>query len=269
MPTNKGFDCATPLTASLAALFFSQGYSFVGRYLSRPGSWKRLSPTEARVINDVGLWIVSIFERDADRASKGAAAGSEDGKMALELAREVEQPEGSTIYFAVDYDAGPQDFDAIEAYMRAADKEIDGYELGIYGSYRVVEAMRLRGVTTKLWQTYAWSKGLRTEHAGLYQFQNDIRVNGIGIDLNESNGDAGGWNMLKPQQTPVPQLPESIANNIIDSYLSENWNQCEAARQAAINDGRTDAAEAWLKLRDWQHTLANELRKASGQPIQD
>lgn len=266
MKLAKGFDCATPLTIALAQQFAAQGYGFVGRYLAQPGADKRLTAEEVKVISVAGLYIVSLFERYAKRACEGATPGTEDGAMALEQAKEVGQPVGSTIYFAVDYDAGLDDYDAIEAYLRAADQQIPGYELGVYGSYIVVEAMRLRGVTTKLMQTSAWSRGQRSEYASLYQYQNDIVVNRIGVDLDESNGDAGGWNlnMLQSQAS----LPQNIANNIIDSYLDTAWKNCEAKRAEAEKDGRTTDAASWQQLRDWQHSLANELRKASGQPVQ-
>src|SRR5206468_10286454 len=142
---------------------------------------------------NAGLYIVSFMERYANRASEGANAGTQDGILALQYAKDVQQPEGSTIYFAVDYAAPSSDFDAIEAYMRAADSQIIGYELGVYGSYSVVKAMYERGVTKKLMQTYAWSGGLKYDPINIYQYQNDIVVNGIGVDLDESNNDAGGW----------------------------------------------------------------------------
>lgn len=264
---NKGFDSANPLTPSLAALFVSQGYSFVGRYLAPECSWKRLTVDEARIINEAGLYIVSFFERYQDRAREGAPAGAEDGETTFQLAKEVGQPEGTTIYLPADYNAGPEDFDAIEAYMRAADQQMPGYELGVYGSYSVCKAMYERGVTKKLMQTIAWSYGKRYENACIFQSEIDKPENGINVDLDVSNGDAGGWNMLKPQQG-VPQLPAAIANNIIDSYLDATWKNCEAQRLQAEKDGRTADEQSWLQLRDWQHILANQLRISSGQPEQ-
>lgn len=264
----QGFDCSTPLTQhSVAFKFANQGNSFVGRYLADVGAGKRLSISEAKVISDAGLYIVSFFERYANRAGGGAAAGSEDGKLALQWAREVNQPEGTAIYAAVDYDAPSRDFDVIEAYMRAFDKEIDGYELGVYGSYSVVKAMFERGVATKLMQTYAWSNGRIFDKNSIYQYKNDIIVNGIGVDLNTSNGDAGGWN-LNMLNAQTVSLPENIANNIIDSYLGKAWRDCEDERVLAEKEGRTVDAASWLQLREWQHTLANALRKSSGQAEQ-
>ncbi|UUZ80620.1 DUF1906 domain-containing protein [Paenibacillus sp. P26] len=187
-----GFDTSTPLSSALASKFAAQGYGFVGRYLASPGAWKRLTPEEAVKLSDAGLYIVSLFERYAERAGEGANAGTEDGRVAFAQAQTVRQPERTVIYPAVDYNAGPDEYDAIEAYLRAFDAEIPGYELGVYGSYRVCEAMRLRGVTTKLMQTYAWSAGRVSDYVTIYQYENDVRENGIGIDRCRSNGDAGG-----------------------------------------------------------------------------
>jgi hypothetical protein len=258
----KAFDCAAPLTFELAAKFKADGYDAVGRYLV-PDGWKRLTKDEANAISQAGLTIISIFETTADRTKGGAPAGSQDGAVALQCAQNVGQPTGSAIYFAVDYDAGPGDIDAIEAYLRAASAAAPGYEVGVYGSYAVVEEMRRRGACTKFIQTYAWSSGLRSDAAQIFQYQNDITVNGIGVDLDDLTGDEGGWSTMQ-----VPQLSPEVANNIINSYLSTTWQSCENQRMQAVQEGRTADAESWMRLRDWQHYLANELRKASGQPVQ-
>jgi phospholipid N-methyltransferase len=124
----------------------------------------------------------------------------------------------------VDYDTSVNDFDAIEAYLRAADKQIFEYELGVHGSYRVVKAIHERGVATKIMQTYAWSRGKVFEHNSIYQYQNDIMVNAHQIDLNRSNGDAGGWKIhMAIQKQSAPNLPVDIANSIIESYLKKSF----------------------------------------------
>lgn len=260
----KGFDTATRLTAENARAFAAQGFVFVGRYLDNPTSWKGLSAMEAKDISEAGLYIVSLFERTASRPREGAAAGQVDGRQALAHAMQVGQPEGSAIYAAVDYDAQAADDDRIEAYMRAFDAEIDGYELGIYGSYAVCKAMYQRGVTKKLMQTYAWSRGQVFPQNSIYQYENDISVNGIGIDRCESNGDAGGWRVGMAVKPAAPQLSKEVAANIIDSFLKKHWTECEEERVKAEQEGRMKDAEAWKGLRDWQHHLANELRAASG-----
>jgi hypothetical protein len=258
----KGFDTSTPLTASLAALFAAQGYGFVGRYLAPLGSWKRLTAAEANAISAAGLFIVSFFERYAERAREGAAAGAEDGCLALQLAQEVGQPEGSTIYFTVDYDAGPGDYDAIEAYMRAADEQIIGYELGIYGPHAVIKAMFERGVSKKLMQACGWNYAKSDyPNASIYQSKIDIVVNGIRIDLDESNGDAGGWQVgMAIKQAPA--LDAGVANTIINTWIKPDWEDAEK-RKACASPETVAALTEQQRYYNW---LANQLRRASGQP---
>jgi hypothetical protein len=250
---SKGFDCATPLNAQTAALFAGQGFTFVCRYLAPEGSWKRLTAKEAALCTNAGLWVVSVFERGAQNAIVGAAQGKEDGSLALKYAKEVGQPEGTVIYAAVDTDVNSSHYNAIEGYLRAFDEQIEGYELGIYGEFEICEEMQKRGAVKKIWQTYAWSRGAKVNDPNVYQYENDVTVNGIGIDRDESNGDAGGWRVgMAIQQKAV--LESGVANTIINTWLSPDWEE-------ACKAGADDEAK-------YIHWLANELRKASGQDLQ-
>ncbi len=113
----KGMDCATPLTAVTAGDLAAAGMEFACRYLvPEQYAWKRLTRSEAEFITAVGMQIISVFETNASRAAKGAAAGQADGAAAYKEAQLICQPTGAAIYFAVDYDARPADYDAIEAY---------------------------------------------------------------------------------------------------------------------------------------------------------
>jgi len=68
------------------------------------------------------------------------------------------------------------------------------------------------------------------------------------------------------EEAKIPMLKADVANNIINSYLSPKWFECDEERLKAEKEGRSDDAAEWIKSRDWQNYLANELRKASGQP---
>lgn len=239
----KGFDCATPLTRASAAAFARDGYRFVCRYLV-PTGWKRLTKEEADILSEAGLQIVSVFERKADRALGGREAGLQDGALAVRTAREVGQPEGSAIYFAVDFDANAAQMPVVLDYIRAASEATPGYATGVYGSYAVIEAVRSAGACSRFWQTYAWSRGRKSEYRHIYQYQNDIVLNGVRIDLNESYGNEGWWNTL------AYMLRSEDVNEIIERFLSHEF----------------DKASEEDKVR--RNYLANELRKASGQPEQ-
>jgi len=245
----QGFDCATPLTAATAAAFKRDGYAFVCRYLVPSTSWKALKKSEADLISAAGLQIVSVFETTANRALGGRNAGRADGRTAVQIAKQVGQPEGSTIYFAVDFDALPSQMTTIIDYIRGANEATPAYDTGVYGSYAVVQAVRSAGACPKFWQTYAWSRGQVASGIHLYQYDNGPSgqgnlINGIMVDLDESYGEEGWWNtlayMIKPED----------ANEIIERFLAHEFDKASDADKIRRNQ------------------LANELRKASGQPEQ-
>jgi hypothetical protein len=245
----KGIDCAVPLTAEKARAIRAAGYEFVARYLvPERYAWKRLTRAEAEAITAAGMKIVSVFETTANRPVRGAAAGAVDGAEALKEAKAIGQPLGTAIYFAVDYDAQPKDYDAIEAYLRAAAAAITGYRVGVYGSYAVIEEMARRGAAQHFWQTYAWSRGKRSQRANIYQHKNGVTLAGHTVDLNESYGGEGWWDTSRKEAKP--KMDPKDAEKII-RFLSAAWYA-------------TESKEA----REEFHRLANEVRKAAGLPVQ-
>ncbi|MCC3374750.1 DUF1906 domain-containing protein [Cohnella sp. REN36] len=244
----QGIDCSSPLTEQTATAIAKAGYKFAARYLVPDTyAWKRLTPSEAQAITAAGMQIVSVFETSANRPEGGAPAGQSDGTAAYKEARSIGQPLGSTIYFAVDYDASPSDFNAIEAYLRAASAQIPGYQTGVYGSYAVIEEMAKRKACRNFWQTYAWSRGKTSESANIYQYQNNVQVVGVTVDLNRSFGNEGWWNTNGEEAVT---MTADDANKII-KFLSAAWF-------AAINQ----------QDKDEFNRLANEVRKAAGLPPQ-
>lgn len=205
----KGIDCATPLTAKTAQALAKLGIQFVCRYLvPEKYAWKRLTRTEAEAVTASGMQMVSVYETTANRASGGAAAGGPDGVAALAEAKLISQPLGSAIYFAVDYDAQAKDYDAIERYLKAAAAEIPEYNIGVYGSYAVIEEMAKRGAAKHFWQTYAWSGGKKSKLANIYQYQNATTLAGLGVDLDESYGSEGWWS--------TKEEPKAFTAEVID-----------------------------------------------------
>lgn len=256
-----GIDCSTPLTAQTAKNVAAAGYKFAARYLvPQQYAWKRLTPAEAKAITDAGMQIVSVYETTANRPAGGASAGRSDGAAALKEARTVGQPPGSAIYFAVDYDAQPRDYDEIEAYLKAAASEIPGYSVGVYGSYAVVEEMHRRKACSHFWQTYAWSRGKTSDHANIYQYQNGTQVAGVAVDLNRSYGGEGWWNAntnANPNPNPDPDPDPSEGENEMSQQDAEKIIRFLSAAYFAAADQAS---------KDEFNRLANEVRKAAGIP---
>ncbi|MBO8164711.1 MAG: DUF1906 domain-containing protein [Brevibacillus sp.] len=225
---------------------YAAGMRFVCRYLV-PASmaWKRLTRAEAEAITAAGMKIVSVFQRGTNDAKGGAVNGTWDGKAAYAEAKAIRQPEGTAIYFAVDYDAQPADYDAIEAYLRAAAAELPGYSVGVYGSYAVVEEMAKRGACSHFWQTYAWSKGCLSKAANIYQYKNGQTLAGHTVDLNDGLGGEGWW------ETAEEKAVDKAAAEKVIGVLGALW-----------------MASADKQVQDAAHYAANALRDAAGIPRQ-
>lgn len=252
MATTKGIDCAVPLTAEKAKAMAAAGMKFVCRYLV-PSSmaWKRLTRAEAELITNAGMKVVSVFQRGNKDAAGGAANGTIDGKAAYQEAIAIGQPEGTSIYFAVDFDAQPKDYAAIEGYLKAAARELPGYHVGVYGSYAVVEEMAKRRACQHFWQTYAWSKGQLSKVANLYQYKNGQSLAGHSVDFNDALGGEGWWD-TSPQQVEKP------VNNKIDKEAAEKVIAVLGALYMAFDD---------VQVQNAAHYAANALRKISGIPV--
>lgn len=202
MAGNKGVDRGTPFTEKEVTILKKHGYVFVCRYLSK-SAWKRLTKNEATIISKAGLYNVVVYQDSNNGVQHFTyAKGLEQGIEAVKQAKGLGMPSGKPIFFAVDFDAIKQsDFNAIEDYFLGVEKSLygSGYEIGVYGSYSVVNHVveRNKNVTFK-WQTYAWSKGKVCDY-NLYQHKNGIDLpedsSVKNIDLNMSNGAGGGWRL--------------------------------------------------------------------------
>jgi peptidoglycan hydrolase-like protein with peptidoglycan-binding domain len=109
--TRRGTACdtVTQVTAARAQALRAAGYQFVGRYLSNvPGSTlnKMIQPGELDAIVAGGLRVFPIYQTWGGEASYfNYVQGTIDALAAIERARYYGFKAGTTIYFAVDFDA--------------------------------------------------------------------------------------------------------------------------------------------------------------------
>lgn len=144
------------------------GYSFVCRYLS-DYSGKNLSSDELNDLRANGLAVVLVWETTADRALDGYNAGQQDASAAQEQASALGAPGSAPIYFAVDFDAMPNELSTVNDYLRGAASVIGVERVGVYGGYSAVKSAFDNGTATFGWQACAWSYGEREYRAHIYQ----------------------------------------------------------------------------------------------------
>ena len=207
---SKGIDASAHITNVVAADLVKNNYSFVCRYIVPVGYSKRLSISEAEIISNAGMKILCVYETTASRAKGGSTAGDKDGSIAFNEAQILKMPKSAIIYFAVDFDARSNDMDSIEAYLKAARGRTGDYEVGVHGSYSVIEQMAQRGACKGFWQTYAWSIGKQSQYATVYQHKNGQMISGIMADLNEAYSDVGMWNYKALDNLPSAWAAEAV-----------------------------------------------------------
>jgi len=220
----QAIDCSTTLTPSTAQALKSSGIVAVGRYLGygTHGWPKSLTPDELNVILNAGLSVFLIWE--SNPTYKGYFSynqGISDAAFAIEDAVYLRAPNGTAIYFTVDFDAQAGDMSSVIDYFQGVKDGLGGKcLLGAYGSYAVMCALKV----DKYWQTYAWSGGQIFEGNHVYQYQNDTTLQGISVDLDTINYNAGCWpeiggdkvfaNLVIYQDGPDKRAAEYLADHL-------------------------------------------------------
>lgn len=141
--TRPGIACdmATQLSATYCAALYANGYRTVGRYLSVLG--KRYAVNELDRIFDAGLKTFPIMqEANTSAADFSEAKGSDHGFQAVRRLRQLGFKEGTTVFFAVDFDALDDTITSrIIPYFRAVNLRMGlaqaGYKVGVYGTRNV------------------------------------------------------------------------------------------------------------------------------------
>lgn len=144
-------DCATKLTAAKAKTLYDNGYRYVGRYLTKvPGGLdKDITVEEAQIILDAGLNFFPIYQTVGTKKEYFTAEqGTSDANAAIEAARKLGVPNGTIIYFAVDFDALDVDItNNVLPYFSKVHETMEKsiYKTGVYGVRNVCTRVSDKG----------------------------------------------------------------------------------------------------------------------------
>ena len=237
---------AIPTPAELLAA----NVTFVCRYLSEDAS-KDLSANEYSGYRTNGIDVVLIWETTANRMLDGAAAGSDDARLADALRTQIGIPGLPPVYFACDFDATPADQAQIHAYLNGAASVIGLPRVGIYGGFWPVSRAFAAGDVTFGWQTFAWSGGNWEPRAQLRQVQNGISVAGIDADIDHAVADNFGQATFKPTPPPVATSGTQSGWRHCDKCQGPYWGAevarsvCPAGGTHFTKPGEYDYVFAW------------------------
>ncbi|MCY8497139.1 DUF1906 domain-containing protein [Bacillus atrophaeus] len=227
--TASACDTATILTAETAQTLRNNGYKIVGRYLTgnvRTSSGlasKALTAKELSTIFDAGLRVFPIYQDGGYESSYFVKdQGTRDAYSAASAARRLGFPSGTTIYFAVDFDAYDYEVtDKIIPYfqeIKSAFAKIQTfstapkYEIGVYGPRNIC----IRTAEAELTK-YSFVANMSTGFSGnlgypmpdnwaFDQFYEGTIGSGsgsIGIDKDGFSGRDSGVSDVNPPSDPI------------------------------------------------------------------
>ncbi len=209
-------DSATVLDEKKAEYLYSEGYRYIGRYLTNAASGfdKALTRQEAEIILGSGLNFFPVYQTAGTKYSYFTASqGAEDAGKAIEAAFRLGLPEDTVIYFAVDFDATRAQMSGnILTYFKSIAERMKNvhYRVGVYGSRGVC-----RTVSEKGYAEFSFVSSLSSGHYGnsgfkmpenwsFNQFQ-ELTVNdgktSFGIDRNDHSGRDEGVSSLAETHT--------------------------------------------------------------------
>ncbi|HEY6700512.1 MAG TPA: glycoside hydrolase domain-containing protein [Pseudolabrys sp.] len=175
--------------AKVAAKLSAQNVKVVVRFFARktqPGLREKIMASDGNMIDGVreptvlirnGLSIVSLYQyrnnlpekflKGLEDTGSAKAEVAADAKAALEQAKLVGQPEGSAIYFGVDFNVNRASVDAVLEYFRVIGQTVGSrYAIGVYGNGFVNRILREEKLVA-----YNWISASRS-HEGTVAFYN-------------------------------------------------------------------------------------------------
>ncbi len=209
-----GIDLATDASDVLNELKGSR-INFVARYYRHPASrWPPLTASEAQRLSAMGIKIVAVWEpyRSYD-GYFNYTSGYYDALAAFRQAQAVGQPKGTAIYFAVDFDARSlppigEYFRGINAGMAAASGGRPAYQIGVYGSGAVCEAVKGAGLAQYAWLTNA-SAWAGTPGYSAWDIRQGGRLSELAVnhDADEARDEFGAFRIADQAMPPFPPAP--------------------------------------------------------------
>lgn len=206
-------------TTKVLAQLKAAGITDIIRYDDRfpSGHWKQISSPEVHAIRDAGLRLGIVYEGAGDTLSSFTEqTGYLDAAYSRRQAALRGQPNGSAIYFAVDFDPTASEIASnIVPYFRGVQRaltelvDLPKLAAGVYGSGLTCQTLRSAGLAALTWITCSRGFNGSKDYVAavlqdLWQEQCDKDLLGMSVDYNTANPARGGaWGSFVPWGPPA------------------------------------------------------------------
>lgn len=211
--------------ADIAAMKRAHVVGFVG-YIAGGGSWKHMTPSQARAYRKSGIAVGYCWEGGATSLAGGYGAGVAAAKSCVPALKACGAPADTPVYFACDFDAGAHD---PTAFLKGAVSVLGYDRVGLYAGYTPIRynltsetahwvgtaeatptpaaelAFSAAAHTCRYhWQTKAWSVGRVAPGIDLYQLIGHPWGN-LGSDYDADEAFTADWGQERSGATPKPR----------------------------------------------------------------
>ena len=287
-------DMMTQLTGSHCNLLYQNGYRTVGRYISVLS--KRYAPGELGRIFAAGLKTFPIMqEANTSVADFSHQKGVDHGFQALRRLRQLGFKGGTTVFFAVDFDALDEQittnvipyFQGVADYLHSTSVD---YKVGVYGTRNVCARVINAGLATEAFiasMSWGWSGNLGFKLPPSWSYDQIAGLTltnsatSLEIDKNVQSSRAVPAGSADVLPTPLVVKPP-----LTDLQFDEDnfWYLVELDVRAEHATGRADGISAdfvlqFLQHLQWQYTegpwlaytpnLEDLMPPLSAQPLRD
>lgn len=166
-----------------AAAIKAAGHVGVLRYVT-PGRSKSILGAEYRDLADNGVQVGVVYEGGTGDALGGYPAGVTNARAAIGYCA-AQGISPRCIYFAVDFDAQPDQYQVVDGYLDGATSILGRNRIGLYAGLGPIEHVAANGKAAFLWQADAWSGGVVSDHAHLFQRIGNVIIGGTECDVND------------------------------------------------------------------------------------
>lgn len=223
------------------------GVTFVMRYAARGRDNVNVHRDEVDDLLSHGIAVGVVNEHEAAYLLGGHSRGADAAAGARDVAVAAGLSGNLPIYFACDFDATlggpPVSAAAIDNMRRLLDTlqgaatALGGWQyVGLYGSVFVQDWIYVNTPLSRFWQCAAWSRGVVSPRAAIYQRAQQITVNGVSCDVNDLQlpALAGLYGLTSPP-APVSTETARAVQRAVRAAPDGIWGpdtdrRCEAVR---------------------------------------